>query len=148
MTPILVQDFFTTTTNAMNNTISNTLSAYIANTSVVNSVSFFGMYQDTAVGSELTIRTIVPSSISADPYRKIMIAILFFCRIISLSSSPFVTIRDLTATVTVYFTMPTGSAKREAERIVKSVCHVFFKSVTFKGLISWIPPEKRFRSRT
>ena len=67
------------------------LSAYIAKTSVVNSVSFFGKFQDTAVGSELTIRTIVPLDISTEPYRKAMISILFFRHILSLSSSPSVT---------------------------------------------------------
>ena len=110
----------------MNTTTTNTLSADIANTSVVNSVSFFGKFQDTAVGSELTSRTIVPPNISAEPYRKAIIAILFFRRILSLSCYPSVTISDLTATVAAYFAMPTGSAKREAERIVESVRHAFF----------------------
>ena len=73
----------------MNTTTNNNLSACIANTSVVNSESFFGAYQDTAVvSSELTIRTIVPPSISSEPYRKAMITILFFRRIISLSLLP------------------------------------------------------------
>ena len=55
-----------------------------------------------------------------------MIAILFFRRILYLSSSPSVTTSDLTATVIAYFAMPTGSAEREAERIVESVRHTFF----------------------
>ena len=82
------------------------------------------------VGCELTIRTIVPPSISAELYRKAMIAILLFRRILSLSSSLFITISVLTATVAAYFAMPTGSAEREAEleaeRIVESVRHAFF----------------------
>ena len=110
----------------MNTTTTNTLYAYIANTSVVNSVSSFGKFQDTAAGSKLTIRTIFPPNISAETYRKEMIAILFFPRILSLSSSPSVTISDLTTTVAAYFAMPTGSAEREAERIVESVRHAFF----------------------
>ena len=61
MAPTADQDFSTTTTtNTMNTTTNNNISACIANTSVVNSESFFEAYQDTAVGSsELTIRTIV-----------------------------------------------------------------------------------------
>ena len=51
-----------------------------------------------------------------------MIAILFFCRILSLSSSPLVSIRDLTPTIAVYFTLHTGST----ERIVDSIRHAFF----------------------
>ena len=78
MAPSAVLSKFTSTTVKMNTTITNTLSAYIAKSSVVNLVSFFGKFQDTAVGSEQTIRTIVPPDISAEPYRKAMIDILFF----------------------------------------------------------------------
>ena len=126
MAPTSVLSKLTSTTVKMNTTTTNTLYAYIANTSVVNSVSFFGKFQDTAAGSKLTIRTIFPPNISAETYRKEMIAILFFPRILSLSSSPSVTISDLTTTVAAYFAMPTGSAEREAERIVESVRHAFF----------------------
>ena len=51
-----------------------------------------------------------------------MIVILFFCRILSLSSSPLVSMRDLTPTIAVYFTLPTGSTGR----IVDSIRHAFF----------------------
>ena len=89
MAPTADQDFSIATTDTMNTTTNNTLSAYIANTSVANPESFFGAYQDTAVGSsELSIRTIVPPSISSEPYRKAMITILFFRRILSLSLLP------------------------------------------------------------
>ena len=118
----------------MHTTTNNNLSAYIANTSVVDSLSFFGKYQDTAVGCELTIRTIDPPSISAKPYREVMIAIFFFRRIFSLSSSPSFTIIDLTAMVTAYFTMPTGSAEREVERIVKLVRHAIFDIGNIQGI--------------
>ena len=40
----------------------------------------------------------------------------------------------MTATVAAYFAMPTGSAEREAERIVKSVCHAFFDVGNFQGI--------------
>ena len=124
----------TSTTVAMNTITNNNLSTYIANTSVVNSVSFLGKYQNTAVGYELTIRTIVPTSISADPYRKAMIAILFFRRILHLSSFPSVSISDLTATIAAYFTLPTDSAEREAERIVDSILHAFFHVDNLQGI--------------
>ena len=97
-------------------------------------MSFFSKFQDTAVGSDLTIRTIVPPDISVEPYHKAMISILFFHRILSLSSSPSVTISDLTATMAAYFVMPTGSVERETERIVDSVRHAFFDVVNIQGI--------------
>ena len=118
MAPTAFFSKVTSTTVKMNTTTTKTLSVYIAKTSVVNSVSFLGKSQDTAVGSGLTIRTIVPPDISTEPYRKVMITIRFFRRILSLSSSPSVTISDLTATAVAYFAMPTGLAERETEGIV------------------------------
>ena len=55
-----------------------------------------------------------------------MISILFFRRILSLSSSLSVSISDLTATVAAYFAIQTGLAEHEAKHIVDSVCHTFF----------------------
>ena len=118
MAPTSVLSKLTFTTVKMNTTTTNTLSVYIANTSVVNSVSFFGRFQDTAVGNELTIRTIVPPNINAESYRKAIFAIIIFRRILSLFSSPSITISDLTVTVAAYFAMPIASAGRETERIV------------------------------
>ena len=98
-------------------------------------MSFFWAYQDTAVGSsELTIHTIVLPSISAESYRKTMIAILFLRRIHSLSSSPSISISDLTATVAAYFAIPSGSTEREAKRIVDSVCNDFFHVDNLQGV--------------
>ena len=91
---------------------------------------FFREYQDTAVGCELTIRTIVPPGISTKPYRKTTIVIPFFRHIISLSSSPSVTINDLTVTVAAYFGIPTVSA----DRIVDSVRHTFFDVGNLQGI--------------
>ena len=103
----------------MDITTNNILLAYIANTSVVNLASFFGAVQDTTVGSsDIMILTIVPPDISADLYRKAIITILFFRRILSLSSSSSISISDLTATIAAYFTLPTDSVELEAERIV------------------------------
>ena len=126
MAPTTVLSTLTSTIVKMNTTTTNTLSVYIANTSVVNSVSFFGKFQDTAVGNELTIRTIVPPNINAESYRKAIFAIIIFRRILSLSSFPSITISDLTVTVAAYFAMSTGSAKREAECIAESIRHAVF----------------------
>ena len=132
MAPTAVPFKLTSTTDTMNTTTTNTLSAYIAKTGVVNSMSTFGKFQDTAVGSDLTIRTIVPPDISADPYRKTMISILFFRRVLSLSSSPSVTISDLTATVAASFAMPTSSMEREEKRIVESVRRSYLSLPRFR----------------
>ena len=140
MAPTAILSKLNSTTVKMNTTITNILSAYIVNTSVVSSVSFFMKFQDTVVGSELTIRTIVPPNISIESYRKAMIAIIFFRRILSLSSSPSVTISDLTATVAVYFVMPTKSAECVVERIVNRFVTLSLSSVTYKVLDSWISP--------
>ena len=135
MAPTADQDFSIATTDTMNTTTNNALSAYIANTSVANPESFFGAYQNTAVGSsEFSIRTIVPPSISSEPYRKVMIAIFFFRRILSFSSSPSVSFSDLTATVAAYFGIPTSAAEREAERIVDSVHQAFFHVGNLQGI--------------
>ena len=136
MTPTSVIYQLTTTTTAMNTTTNNILSVYIDNTSVLNSASFFEVFQGTTIGSsKLTIRTIVPPDISAELYRKAMIAILFFRRIISLSSSPSVSISDMTATVAAYFPLPTGSTEREAERIVDSIRHASFHVDSLQGIV-------------
>ena len=71
--------------------------------------------------SELTIRPIFPPIISVEPYRKVMIIYFFFGRILSLSSTPSVTISDLNTTGTAYFAILIGSAEREEEHMVDSV---------------------------
>ena len=63
-----------------------------------------------------------------------MIVIIFFRRILSLSTFPSITISDLTATVAAYFAMSTGSAKREAERIVESIRHAAFVFGNLQGI--------------
>ena len=79
----MVLDFSNPTTNTMTTITNDNLSVYIANTSVANKGSFFGAFQQMTVGSSnVTIRTIVPLSISAEPYRKAIVAILFFRRIL------------------------------------------------------------------
>ena len=63
-----------------------------------------------------------------------MIAILFFRRILSLSSSTSISLSDLTATVAAYFTLPTDSAEREAKGIVESIGHAFFHVDNLQGI--------------
>ena len=63
-----------------------------------------------------------------------MIAILFFRRILSLSSSPSIFIYDLTTTVAAYFTLHTGSTERKAERIVDSIRQTFFHVDNIQGI--------------
>ena len=121
MTPTAILYFSSTTTNAITTITNNNLSAYIANTSVVNSAFF-------------TIRRIVLPTISAEPYRKVIIAILFVRRIISLSSSPSVSLSDLTATVVAYFKLSTGSTEREAKRIVDSIRHALSHVDNLQGV--------------
>ena len=133
MAPTAVLFKLTSTTDTMNTTTNNTLWAYTATSSAVNSVSLFGTYQDTAVGCELTIRTIVPPDISDEPYRKAMVAIFFLSYSFS-HLPPSIAISNLTATVAASFAMPTDSAEREAERIVESVRHAFFDIGNLQGI--------------
>ena len=63
-----------------------------------------------------------------------MIVILFFRRILSLSSSPSVSISDFTAIVVPYFAIPVDSAEREKERIVGSVRRAFFHVDSLPGV--------------
>ena len=63
-----------------------------------------------------------------------MVDILFFRQILSLPSSPSVTIDDSTVTVAVSFVIPTGPAECEAERIVASVRHAFFDVGNLQGI--------------
>ena len=86
------------------------------------------------VGCELTIRTIVPPDISAEPFRKTMLLIIFIRRILSLSSSHYITISDMITTVVASFAMPAGSAEREAVRIMDPVRHTFFDVVNLQGI--------------
>ena len=111
----------------MATTTNNNLSAYIANTSVVNSAFFFRTFQDTVVRSmNLLIRTIVPPNISVEIFRIAIIAILFIRQILSLSSSLSIFFSNMTVPVVVYFLLPTGSAARATERIVDSIRPVFY----------------------
>ena len=91
-----------------------------------SSLANFGVYRQTLVGlSELSIRTLVPVPISAEPYRNALIAKLFFHQILSLADSPSVSVNDLIATVAAYFDINTGSLEREAEAAAQSISRFF-----------------------
>ena len=71
------------------------------------------------------IWTFVPVPISAEPYRKALIAKLFFNQILSLTDSPSVSVNDIMAIVAVYFDINSGFAEREAEAVAKSISRSF-----------------------
>ena len=91
-----------------------------------SSLENFGVYRQTPVElSELSIRTLVPVPISAEPYHKTLIVKLFFHQILSLADSPSVSVNDLMTTVAAYFDINTGSAEREAEAAAQSISRSF-----------------------
>ena len=76
----------------------------------------FSVYQLTPVGlSDATIGTLVPVNISALPYRKALIAKLFFRQILGYADSPSISVSDLISIVASYFDMSTAMAEREVE---------------------------------
>ena len=99
--------------------------------------SSFAVYQQTPVGlSEISIRTLVPDAISVEPYRKSLIAKLFFHQIFSLTDSLSVSSNDLLATVVAYFDINTWSTERKTKSAAQSISRSFFRvsnliSVTF-----------------
>ena len=82
-------------------TTNNTLLQKHITTIIGGSVgSNFGVYQQITVGlSKLSIRTLVPDPISADPYYNAMIAKFFFHKILSLAEYHSVERNDLLSTV-------------------------------------------------
>ena len=80
--------------------------------------------------SELSIRTIVSSTISTKPYRKAMITIIIFSPDHFLSSSRSVSLRYLTTTMVAYFVIPTDLT----ERIVDSIRHTLFHIGSLQGV--------------
>ena len=91
-----------------------------------SAASTFDIYQQTVVGlSDLLIRTLVPDPISAEPYRKALIANFFFQTILSLADSPSIELNDLISTVASYFSFSTGSAERDADTAAQSISRPF-----------------------
>ena len=107
-----------------------------------------GVHQQTPVRlSELSIRTLVPDNISADPYHKALIAKLFFHQILSLTDSPPVSFNDFLATVAAYFDINTESAERDAEAASQSISRCFFAFQISSVSTFLIHPESLLRFR-
>ena len=121
----------TSTNNTINNNNISNLGAGISDFTFAN----FGVYQQTPVGlSELSIRTLVSDNINAEPYRKALIAKIFFHQILSLTDSPSVSFNDLLATVGAYFDINTESVEREAEAAAQSISRSFFRVSNLIGV--------------
>ena len=112
------------------------------------STSHFGVYQQTSVGtSDVTMRTLVPSAIGAEPYRKELIAKLFFRQILPLTDATYVSFSNLITTVSLYFSINTGSSERESAAAVVSIRSNFFLLLTCRKLGSRIPSLNPLMSR-
>ena len=99
------------------------------------STSHFGVYQQTSVGTgDVTIRTLVPAAISAEPYRKALIAKLFFRQILPLADATYVSFSDLMTTISLYFSINTGSSERESAAAVTSIRSHFFLVTNLQGV--------------
>ena len=74
------------------------------------------------VGSgDVSVRTLIPTAIIAAPYRKALIANLFFRQILALTDTFSVSFSDLMSTIISYLSLNTGSAEREAETAVATI---------------------------
>ena len=85
--------------------------------------------------SDLSIRTRVTDPNGAEPYRKALIAKLFFCHILPLANSTSVELNDLLSTVASYFSIRTGSAERDADTAAQSLSRSFFLIFNLTGVV-------------
>ena len=115
----------TTTKTIMNSFAPNTLTnntLSLSNEINGPTSSYFGVYKQTSVGSgDVFVRKLVPAAISADTYRKALIAKIFFRQILSLTDASSVSFSNLMSAVVSYFSLSTGSAEREAETAVATI---------------------------
>ena len=106
MTPTAVLTKSTTTNSTMNSSAPNTRTnnALSLSNGINGPTSFyFCVYQQNLVGSgDVSVRTLVPAAISAAPYRKALIAKIFFRQILALTDTSSVSFSDLMSTVTVF----------------------------------------------
>ena len=118
-----------------NTTIHNKNVSTLGTTNSSSAFAYFNMYQQTPVGlSKLSIWTLVLDNISSEPYRKALIAKIFFLQTLSLSDSPSVSFNDLMATVAAYFDINTGFPEREAETATQSIYRYFFRISNLNGV--------------
>ena len=114
---ILLTDYTTDTMTSPANNNNNNNIMNLGGSNNGSSLATFGVYMQTPVElNELSIRTLVPVPISAEPYRKALIAKLFFHQILSLMNSTSATFYDLLATVAAYFDIITGSAETKPKQ--------------------------------
>ena len=72
-TVVIIQPVTTITTSTVSSTLSNN-SLSLSARKISPNASPLGVYQQTSVGSgDVSIRTLVPTAISAEPYRKALI---------------------------------------------------------------------------
>ena len=82
----------------------------------------FGVYQHTTVGAnDVTIRNLVPVSINATTYYKVLISNIPFRQILINVKTPSGSICDLISTVATYFDMYTYMDERETEITVSFI---------------------------
>ena len=121
----------TSTKTIINNNNISTLGA----SSSGSTFTTFGVYQQTPIElSELSIQTLVPDNINAEPYRKALIAKLFSHQILSLIDSPTVSLNDLMATVAACFDINTGSAEWEVKIAAPSISCSFLQVSNLIGV--------------
>ena len=107
--------------------------------------SHFGVYQQMDVDTgDVSIRTLVPAIISAVPYRKALIAKLYFRQILALTAS----FNDLMTTVVLYFPLNTGAAEIDAESAVDIIRSNVFMFLIYRALASLITPGNQLWLRT
>ena len=89
----------------------------------------------TLVGeSDTTIRTFVPIPIRILPYRKALIAKLFFHQILGYADSPSIFVRDLVSTVASYFDTSTAMSQWEVEIASLSIRGSIFCVANMSGV--------------
>ena len=95
----------------------------------------FGGYKLVTVGtSEQTIWVPVSLPMSERPYRKVMVANLFFRKIKALAVDSDFTSADLVSTIATYFNFNTSSAENEAAAAAKTIRATVFNVSNLTGL--------------
>ena len=102
MEPTAVLISLPTTKKIMNSTTTTNVSTSSVTSRATVSLDF-GVYQQNSIGfSDISIRTLVPDAISAELYRKTLIARPIFHQIMNLSDTHFLSFSDLMSTIALY----------------------------------------------